>query len=1000
MRAALLAVPLFLCAPTPEARAQELRFRTITTADGLTDNAITCLLEDRDGFLWIGTERGLNRFDGNLVQPVEGLSDAITALAQDHHGRLWAGTLGHGLLRIHNGRVERFTRRANEPTALPPERVHDLHALPDGRILVAGAPVALCLLDPERGAFSTWDAGAPPTGSGTGAVADTWCHAIVPIDSNTLWLGMLNGGRSLVVGAHDLRVRRILQQGPESGPNATSSRAAVVDGVLCTAGWQPGIERRTLASWAAGGTWPTADETADLSAWRGRLVVAAKRSGLLLIDPATGDRTVVRRSKASVDGLPSDRLSCLLADRAGRLWAGTAAGLALHAPAAWPMRIQPLMADAPDDLEVHALDALPDGRVRALTSAGLLVLPDTGPSPVAHVQDGLILTRCSPPDHGVRLLGTETGLLRVDATSLEPLAPFVRNNGPARFGALDNQYQVRGVFADRSNGEAVWVVGALGYGIHVYRDRDGELLHEEIPDLGTGSTALALVHDLRRDGRGRYWAATDGGVVRFDLAEGSSAVFDRAGDTPLHHARAIHITGDSVLAVLRDGLLAIIAGDRATLAPRIAPGTVFLGLTTDRTGRCWISTTGGPVRFDPRTGAWLPVPIPGAVAREPVQGPITLLTDGRVAFATGQHLLTFDPAAFDTLPTLHAPYLVEVASGGRALRPAQDQLRLGYREGVLDLRVSALSPDGSKPLRFRYRLNGVEADWRTAGAGELVRYAGLPVGTHTWSVRVVDPFGREGPVVRLLTVHVTGPFWQQWWFFALTAALLSAAALAWSRYRLAQALKLHAVRDRIASDLHDEIGSSLSSISIGARLAGQLSTADNPQVREILARIGTTSSQSLRSISDIVWAIDPRNDHGEALVARLRRIANELLESNRIEVSFLVGPGVDALKLPMNTRKEIVLLFKEAMHNASKYSGASLVQISLHRRAHGHSSGSLTISIKDDGQGFDPALHTDGHGLGSMHRRAGSLGAELILRSAPGLGTFIGVEVDLTGIRD
>lgn len=999
MRAAFLAVPLLLGPPPPEALAQEPRFRTITTADGLTDNAITCLLEDRDGFLWIGTERGLNRFDGNLIQPVPGLTDPITTLAEDHQGRLWAGTLGNGLLRISGGRVERFTRRMDGSIGLPPERVHDLHPLPDGRILVAGAPVAICLLDPEHGTFSTWDAGAPPTVAGTGPVTDTWCHAIVPIDSGTLWLGMLNYGRSLVIDAHDLRVRQVLHLDREAGPNATSSRAAVLNGVLYCAGWQSGIERYAMGSWAQAPACSTADETADLCAWNGHLVVAAKRSGLLMIDPATGDRTVIRRSRSTLDGLPSDRTNCLLADRAGRLWVGTAAGLAWHAPAAWPMRIQPLTADAPDDLEVHALEPLAGGRVRALTSAGLVVAPDKGPSPAAQVPDGLVLTRCSPPGHGVRLLGTETGLLRVDATTLEPLAPFVRNSGPARYGGLDNQYQVRGVFADRLNGEAVWVIGALGYGIHVYRDRDGELLHEKVPDRGTGNTGLALVHDLRRDAQGRYWAATDGGVVRFDLKEGATTVYDRSGDAPLHHARAVHITGDSVLVVLRDGLLATFVGDRVTVAPRFAPEAVFLGLTTDRTGRCWISTPQGPVRFDPRTGAWLRVPIPGAVAQEPVQGPITLLTDGRVAFATGQHLLTFDPAAFDTLPAVPTPYLVEVTSGGRALRPDQDQLRLGYREGVLDLRVSALSPDGSKPLRFRYRLNGVEADWRTAGAGELVRYAGLPVGTHTWSVRAVDAFGREGPEAPLLTVHVTGPFWQQWWFFALTAALLSAAALAWSRYRLAQALKLHAVRDRIASDLHDEVGSSLSSISIGARLADQLSTTDNPQVREILARIGTTSSQSLRSISDIVWAIDPRNDHGEALVDRLRRIANELLESHGIDVSFVVGPGVDALRLPMNTRKEIVLLFKEAMHNASKYSRASLVQVSLHRHP-GAAGASLHLSVKDDGQGFDPALHSDGHGLGSMQRRAELLGTSLILSSAPGLGTLVGVELDITRIRD
>jgi signal transduction histidine kinase len=166
-------------------------------------------------------------------------------------------------------------------------------------------------------------------------------------------------------------------------------------------------------------------------------------------------------------------------------------------------------------------------------------------------------------------------------------------------------------------------------------------------------------------------------------------------------------------------------------------------------------------------------------------------------------------------------------------------------------------------------------------------------------------------------------------------------------------------------------------------------------VKEILARIGETSSESLRSISDIVWAIDPKNDQGDALVKRMRRIANELLESKGIEVDFDVSGGVEDLKLPMNARKEIVLIFKEAVHNASKYSGAGKVRITLTR-----AGTRLGMMVTDDGSGFDPALHPDGHGLGSMARRAQALGAVLDLRSAPGSGTTVSVRIDITGIRD
>ena len=162
-----------------------------------------------------------------------------------------------------------------------------------------------------------------------------------------------------------------------------------------------------------------------------------------------------------------------------------------------------------------------------------------------------------------------------------------------------------------------------------------------------------------------------------------------------------------------------------------------------------------------------------------------------------------------------------------------------------------------------------------------------------------------------------------------------------------------------------------------------------------MARIGETSSESLRSMSDIVWAIDPENDQGEALVKRMRRIAHELLESKGVAVEMNLTGSVEELRLPMNARKDLLLIFKEAAHNASKYAQARSVTVELVR-----ANGALTMSVKDDGKGFDPTLHPDGHGLGSMHRRAASLGAILQLQSAPGHGTLVGVEVDLTRIRD
>ncbi|MBP8823730.1 MAG: sensor histidine kinase, partial [Flavobacteriales bacterium] len=283
---------------------------------------------------------------------------------------------------------------------------------------------------------------------------------------------------------------------------------------------------------------------------------------------------------------------------------------------------------------------------------------------------------------------------------------------------------------------------------------------------------------------------------------------------------------------------------------------------------------------------------------------------------------------------------------------------------------------------------------RADASGRLV-YASLPAGTYRLLARTLDINGRSSTPVAMARIFKAAPIGQRWWFYWALAMATGGLAYIVSRYRYLQKLRLQQVRDRIASDLHDEVGSSLSAITIGSQLAASLSDQGSPQVKDIVARLGETSSASLRSIRDIVWAIDPKHDEGDALVARMRRIAQELLTDQGVDVSFNITGGVEHLKLPMGARKDLLLLFKEAVHNCSKHAGAGTVQVSLHRR-----SSRLWLGVKDDGTGFDPALHPDGHGLGSMARRARSLGAELVLKSAPGLGALVAVEVVLTKIRD
>jgi two-component system sensor histidine kinase UhpB len=206
------------------------------------------------------------------------------------------------------------------------------------------------------------------------------------------------------------------------------------------------------------------------------------------------------------------------------------------------------------------------------------------------------------------------------------------------------------------------------------------------------------------------------------------------------------------------------------------------------------------------------------------------------------------------------------------------------------------------------------------------------------------------------------------------------ATLYYLQYQARQKLKLQMLRNKIASDLHDEVGSTLSSISIFSEVAQQQSK----EVIPLLNTIRDNSRKMLEAMGDIVWTINPENDQFEKIIVRMRNFAFELLGARKIEFEFIADEDVSQLKLPMEVRKNLYLIFKEASNNLVKYSEANKAYFSVTEE-----KGWLTMVISDNGRGFNLAEAVSGNGLESMKHRAKDIGAMLHIQSQPGKGTSI-----------
>jgi signal transduction histidine kinase len=199
-------------------------------------------------------------------------------------------------------------------------------------------------------------------------------------------------------------------------------------------------------------------------------------------------------------------------------------------------------------------------------------------------------------------------------------------------------------------------------------------------------------------------------------------------------------------------------------------------------------------------------------------------------------------------------------------------------------------------------------------------------------------------------------------------------------YHTRQLLKLQTLRNKIASDLHDDIGSTLSSISIFTLMARE----GSKEVTPMLDQIGEYSRNMLESMADIVWTIHTDNDNFEKIILRMRSFAFELLGAKNIDFEFNADESLSTLKLPMELRKNLYLIFKEATNNIVKYSHADSAIFSLTR-----SKNILTLLIRDNGKGFDITQETVGNGLKNMKNRAMEMGATFLIESEPGRGTTI-----------
>ncbi len=343
---------------------------------------------------------------------------------------------------------------------------------------------------------------------------------------------------------------------------------------------------------------------------------------------------------------------------------------------------------------------------------------------------------------------------------------------------------------------------------------------------------------------------------------------------------------------------------------------------------------------------------------------------------------------------------------------AISNLELGPAQNNLQIDFLAIDFNAGEDLRYQYMLEGADKDWGAATPSRTVNYANLAAGSYRFMVRAVNTSGLASVKPATVSFRVLAPFWRRWWFIVIAVILLCAGVFSMDRYRVARVrerqraevalqhareerlVELERVRKRIASDLHDDIGSSLTQISLLSEVVNRSVDRDNLSITQPLAMIANSSRELVDAMSDIVWAINPQKDHLSDLTQRMRSLASEVFTACGIRFRFST-PHIEVdLPLGANLRREVFLIFKESVNNVIKHSGATEADIEF-RVDQDH----LFLKVADNGKGFDAGQESEGHGLISMRSRGQDIGGKLEMASGIGKGTTITLWVSLKNAR-
>jgi ligand-binding sensor domain-containing protein/two-component sensor histidine kinase len=949
--------------------SQQLIFKTYTVEDGLVANPVRRILQDSKGFIWIGTWEGLSKYDGhkftnyttanglshNLVNAMYESPDGKLYLAENsgtvdilqhdavfkkkafqsviinqfyvtQNNRVIAGTDTGGLYEIKN---EILVKPVQKFSSFSYNDITDLN----DSLLIGGAEGSILILNRQ---FELFAEIKKPHGYLT--------NKIYKDSKKRVWVGTNDGLKLLSIqetSNHTLSFT--LLPAPFDLP---ALKNYIVNDIM-------------------------EDDKANL--WVGT------SHDLIKIDPDGNCQLFSEK-----DGLPSSYIACIYEDREKNIWIGTSLGL--------------VKLVTKNDIRIYAVE-------KGLGPVGFsFLLPVTG--------NTIFLTNT---ETGLQLFNSKTKSFTHISSSHSFYRGYVKNSRPALFYGdyfgfekydsakqrLDNfkleELPHDGIFCS--------VIDSNGI---IFAGTQAGLFITSSKKIQYDNKLIYRITDLLIDKKGYLWIATwENGLYRAHYTviknkPGNDrinlSVQDFSSLLPDKNIRCMFedSKGNLWIGTRYNGLVQLKAKDKdqySAMQLDLGHGLMsnwIRAIAEDANGCIWVGSNLGIDKLIPSDSLFHVFNFSRVNNYFTSVNTILPADDHSLWFTTSSGLINVIDGETEKTPATPV-YITSVELGDTSFNyntyNTEKKLQLKYYQNQARFEFSAAGFINEKQILYSYRLLGsADTMWSKPANLHTVSYASLRPGNYQFQTRTIGWNGEWGESATFRFI-IRLPFWKTWWFYSLLGLFMVLLFYSFYLYRIRQLLKLQKVRNRIASDLHDDIGARLTNIQILSALSEQ--KLDQPEQASLyLHRIVNEVQTSGEALDDIVWSINAKNDPVEDIAARMRRYIADIFEGDQVDCNMKVNDNISGIKLTMEKRRDLYLVFKEALNNIRKHSQASKVDIELRAE-----DNKVIMNIEDNGKGFDVNQTGDRNGLKNMKRRMEKWNGKVIIESTAGKGTKLQVRL-------